>query len=102
MLTFFNICCIYSDALQNIFTMEANTLDPDQTAPSGAVWSGSILFTKFQASKVHKQMKEPTTIVVIGGKALKVENLSLIQYQTESNLCLECYSIGLDKQNFWA
>ena len=22
----------------------ANTVDPDQTAPSGAVWSGSILF----------------------------------------------------------
>ena len=22
----------------------ANSIDPDQTAPSGAVWSGSILF----------------------------------------------------------
>ena len=23
----------------------ANSVDPDQTAPSGAVWSGSALFT---------------------------------------------------------
>ena len=26
------------------FIMEANTMDPDQTAPLGAAWSGSILF----------------------------------------------------------
>ena len=27
------------------FIIEANTMNPDQTAPKGAVWSGSILFT---------------------------------------------------------
>ena len=26
------------------FTMEANTMTPDQTAPNGAVWSGFIAF----------------------------------------------------------
>ena len=31
-------------ALQNAFTMEANTMNTDQTAPKGAVWSESILF----------------------------------------------------------
>ena len=45
--------------------MEANTLNPDQTAPKGAVCSGSILF-EIMATKVHKQM----TNVVNGGKRL--------------------------------
>ena len=27
------VCCIYWNALQKIFTVEANTMDPDQTAP---------------------------------------------------------------------
>ena len=27
------VCCIYSNAPQNTFTMEANTMNPDQTAP---------------------------------------------------------------------
>ena len=44
------VCCIYSYALQNTFTVEAYTMNPDQTAP--LVWSGSILF-----AKVHKQMR---------------------------------------------
>ena len=26
------------------FIVEANSVDPDQTAPIGAVWSGSTLF----------------------------------------------------------
>ena len=30
--------------------MEANIVDPDQTAPTGAVWSGSTLFI-YEASK---------------------------------------------------
>ena len=29
---------------RNIFTMEANTISPDQNAPKGAVPSGSIVF----------------------------------------------------------
>ena len=31
------VSCIYSIALQNNFIMEANTMNPDQTAPKGAV-----------------------------------------------------------------
>ena len=30
---------------------EANIVDPDQTAPTGAVWSGSTLFV-FEASNI--------------------------------------------------
>ena len=36
--------CVYWNALQTSFIMVANSMDPDQTAPKGAVWSGSILF----------------------------------------------------------
>ena len=31
------ICCINSNALQHTFTLEANIMNPDQTAPKGAV-----------------------------------------------------------------
>ena len=31
------ICYIYSDALQTYYITEANTMNPDQTAPKGAV-----------------------------------------------------------------
>ena len=37
------VCCIYSKHTSDLI-MEANTMNPDQTAPKGAVWSGSILF----------------------------------------------------------
>ena len=31
------VCCIFSNAIQNTSTTEANTMNPDQTAPKGAV-----------------------------------------------------------------
>ena len=34
------VCCSITDELSN----EANSVDPEQTAPIGAVWSGSTLF----------------------------------------------------------
>ena len=77
MLSAYYICCIYSNALQNTFVMEANTMNPDQTAPKGAVWSGSILFA-IKIIKVHKQMREQTTIIVINsGEKVKKMQLSL-------------------------
>ena len=47
------ICCIYLIP----FTVEANTTAPDQTAPKGAVLSGSILFA-IQATKTYKHIRE--------------------------------------------
>ena len=32
--------------LKAIFCIPANSVDPDQTAPKGAVWSGSTLFAE--------------------------------------------------------
>ena len=37
MLFSYSICCKDSNKLQKILTMEANTMNPDQTAPKGAV-----------------------------------------------------------------
>ena len=37
----------------------ANSVDPDQTAPSGAVWSGSTLFAipKYFKKQLHEKQK---------------------------------------------
>ena len=61
MLSAYNICCIYWNALQTNFAMEAkitNTMSLDQTA-LGAVWSWVILFA-IKATKVLKQNTEQT------------------------------------------
>ena len=38
---FYYVCCINLDALKTTFIMEANTVNPDQSAPKGAAWSAS-------------------------------------------------------------
>ena len=43
------ICWIFLQTFQTYFCIQANSVDPDQTAPRGAVWSGSTLFAKSQA-----------------------------------------------------
>ena len=59
------IKCLYFQLI-----MDANYMNPDQTAPKGAVWFGSILFA-FVAIKVHKQMrKRMTKLLWIAGKGL--------------------------------
>ena len=50
--------------LKAIFCIAANSVDPDQTAPKGAVRSGSTLFAKMFA-------KKRMTIVVIGALRVK-------------------------------
>ena len=53
-----------AETFQTYFCIQANSVDPDQTAPSGAVWSGSTLFWKMTQN--HKQMTKQMTIVVTG------------------------------------
>ena len=38
------ICCKYLPNKTDELSIEANSVDPEQTAPIGAVWSGSTLF----------------------------------------------------------
>ena len=42
----FVVCWIFLHTFQTYFCIQANSMDPDQTAPRGAVWSGSALFAK--------------------------------------------------------
>ena len=38
------ICCKWLPNITDKLSKEANRVDPEQTAPIGAVWSGSTLF----------------------------------------------------------
>ena len=38
------VCCKWLPNITDKFSIEANSMDPEQTAPIGAVWSGSTLF----------------------------------------------------------
>ena len=38
------VCCKSLPSLTDELRIEANSVDPEQTAPIGAVWSGSTLF----------------------------------------------------------
>ena len=40
------VICIYLIILLNNVSIYRNSAEPDQTAPRGAVWSGSTLFVK--------------------------------------------------------
>ena len=53
--------------------MVTNIMNPDQTAPRGAVWPGSILFATY-TSKVCEQVSEQTTTVKNGGERVKLLN----------------------------
>ena len=41
------VCWIFLQTFQTYFCMQANSEDQDQTAPRGAVWSGSTLLAKW-------------------------------------------------------
>ena len=47
-------CCILLLTLLTNLSTEGNSVDPDQAAPNGAVWSGSTLFEK-EVSKTFRQ-----------------------------------------------
>ena len=57
---------MYLQLLPNA-SLGANSVDPDQTAPTGAVWCGSTLFDREIFikcfSRLHKQM---TSVVITG------------------------------------
>ena len=46
MLSVYVVCWIFLQTFQPYFCIAANSVDQDQTAPRGAVWSGSTLFAK--------------------------------------------------------
>ena len=47
MLSVIVVCWIFLQTFQTYFCIQANSVDPDQTAPKEAVWAGSTLFQKW-------------------------------------------------------
>ena len=73
MLSVYVIFWIFLQTFQTCFCIQANSVDPDQTAPRGAVWSGStVCKNDFQN---HKQMTKQVTVIVIGSLRVKMLNL---------------------------
>ena len=58
-------------------SIEANSVDPEQTAPIGAVWFGSTLFA-LEATKTLQQTRNQTNFVAIG--ALRVNSYLCTMY----------------------
>ena len=90
------VCWIFLQTFQTYFCIQANSVDPDQTAPRGAVWSGSTLFakmtfkmTKTLFAKMTFKMTKQTTIVVTGALRVKSTN-----YQTtmKKQMMLWCFT----------
>ena len=69
----YNICCIYSNALQTNFIMEANTMNPDQTAPNGSslIWVHIICSKGYQSTQVYERTD---TIFVNGRKRVNTKH----------------------------
>ena len=68
MLSIYVVCWIFLQTFQNYFCLQANSMDPHQTAPRAAVWSGSTLFEKWLLKS--QQMAKQMTVVVIGSLRL--------------------------------
>ena len=45
------VCWIFLQTFQTYFCIQVNSVDPDQTVPKGAVWSGSTLFAEITFKK---------------------------------------------------
>ena len=69
MLSVYVVCWIFLQTFQTSFCIQANIVDPDQTAPRGAVWSGSTLFAKMTLPSVYISS---TIIVVITSILLNI------------------------------
>ena len=51
------VWCKYLPSITDKLSIEANSLDPEQTAPIGAVWTGSTLFA-IEASLTFQQTRK--------------------------------------------
>ena len=51
------VCCKKLPNITDKLSIEANSVDPEQTAPIGAVWSGSTLFA-IEASKYFSRREK--------------------------------------------
>ena len=92
------VCWIFLQTFQTYFCIQANSVDPDQTAPRTAVWSGSSLFAIMTFKLNHKQVTKQT-IVVIG--SLRVKTILIPTQKSDNNLEPPDESRGNSKQNLY-
>ena len=51
------VCWIFLQTFQTYFCIQTNSVELDQTAPLGAVWSGSTLFAEMKFNIVNTVCK---------------------------------------------
>ena len=76
------VCCKYLPNITEYLSKQANSVDPEQTAPIGADWSGSTLFG-IKSSLTFQQTRKADNFccdLCIKGKKLKISKLK-ISYQ---------------------
>ena len=64
------VCGKYLPNITDELSIEANSVDPEQTAPIGAVWPGSTPFA-IEASLTFQQTRKQTTLAAIGALRVK-------------------------------
>ena len=50
------VCCKYLPNITDELSIEANKVDPEQTAPIGTVWSGSTRFLNISADDKSRRL----------------------------------------------
>ena len=77
MLSVYVVCWVFLQTFQTYFCIQANSMDPDQTAPRGSlIWVHIVCKNDFQS---HKQMTKQTTIVVIGSLRVNSQATCIMQ-----------------------
>ena len=56
------VCCKKLLIITDELSIETNSVDPEQTAPIGAGWSGSTLYA-IEAPLTFQQMRKQTTLL---------------------------------------
>ena len=86
------LCWIFLQTFQTYFCIQTNSMDPDQTAPKGAVWSGSTLFAEMTFKITSRRQSRQQ----FKGKKWKISNRcsvakpSLFFFCTYSFLSCKC------------
>ena len=89
------VCWIFLQTFQTYFCIQANSVDPDQTAPKGAVWSGSTLFAEVTFNVTSRRQKQ-TTKVVIGAlrvNFLTCHNLIFVKFPPNFLISKNCFDL---------
>ena len=69
MLSAIDGCCIYLTASQTVFFfLEANIMNPDQTATIGAVGSGFIFLQKRLPKNIGRRDEQATKVIHVTGR----------------------------------